>query len=294
MKNNAIDPAEPVLRDPGVSLEDRPIGRILVDMGKLRPRDADRVFAMHRELGMRFGEAARKLNLVKDADIQQALSVQFNYPHLNARQSVLGPELIAANAPFQAQAEALRDLRTQLLLHWANPERKVLAIVSVNARDGRTFVAANLAVVFAQLGEKTLLIDADLRQPRQHRLFGHGGPGLAQALSGRSGLQLAERVSYFENLWLLPAGATPPNPLELLSRPEFPKLLAEARKQFTIVVLDTPANLRGSDARLIAARSDGMLAVVRQDRTRIADLESLCRAASASGVPLAGTIFNRN
>lgn len=294
MKNNTIDPAEPVLRDPGVNLEDRTIGRILIDMGKLRPRDAERVFTMHRELGMRFGEAARKLNLVKDADIQQALSVQFNYPHINARQSVLGPELIAANAPFQAQAEALRDLRTQLLLHWANPERKVLAIVSVNARDGRTFVAANLAVVFAQLGEKTLLIDADLRQPRQHRLFGHGGPGLAQALSGRSGLQLAERVSYFENLWLLPAGATPPNPLELLSRPEFPKLLAEARKQFTIVIVDTPASLRGSDARLIAARSDGMLAVVRQDRTRIADLEALCRAGGASGVPVAGTIFNRN
>jgi len=294
MKNNAIDSAEPVLRDPGVNLEDRTIGRILVDMGKLRPRDADRVFTMHRELGMKFGEAARKLNLVKDADIQQALSVQFNYPHLNARQSVLGPEVIAASAPFQAQAEALRDLRTQLLLHWANPERKVLAIVSVNARDGRTFVAANLAVVFAQLGEKTLLIDADLRQPRQHRLFGHGGPGLAQALGGRSGIQLAERVSYFENLWLLPAGATPPNPLELLSRPEFPRLLAEARKQFTVVILDTPASLRGSDARLVAARSDGVLAVVRQDRTRIADLEALCRAASASGVQVAGTIFNRN
>ena len=294
MKKNAIDPAQPAMREPTISLEDRPIGRILIDMGKLRPRDADRVFTMHRELGMRFGEAARKLKLVKDADIQQALSVQFNYPHLNARQSVLGPELIAAHAPFQAQAEALRDLRTQLLLHWANPERKVLSIVSVNAGDGRTFVAANLAVVFAQLGEKTLLIDADLRLPRQHRLFGHGGPGLAQALSGRSGIELAERVSYFENLWLLPAGATPPNPLELLSRPEFPRLLAEARKQFTVIVVDTPASSRSSDARLIAARSDGVLAVVRQDRTRIADLEALCRAASASGVPVAGTIFNRN
>ncbi|MGH8641700.1 MAG: polysaccharide biosynthesis tyrosine autokinase [Burkholderiales bacterium] len=294
MKKNAIDPVEPVMREPTLSVEDRPIGRILIDMGKLRPRDADWVFNLHRELGMKFGEAARKLKLVKDADVQQALSVQFNYPHLNERQSVLGPELIAAHAPFQAQAEALRDLRTQLLLHWANPERKVLAIVSVNARDGRTFVAANLAVVFAQLGEKTLLIDADLRQPRQHRLFGHGGPGLAQALSGRPGIELAERVSYFENLWLLTAGATPPNPLELLSRPEFPKLLAEARRRFTVVVVDTPASLRGSDARLVAARSDGVLAVVRQDRTRIADLEALCRAASASGVQVAGTIFNRN
>lgn len=280
--------------EPALGLEDRPIGRILVDMGKLRPRDADRVFTLHRELGMRFGEAACKLKLVKDADVQQALSVQFNYPYLKAGQSTLGPELIAAHAPFEAQAEALRDLRTQLLLHWVNPERKVLAVVSVGAGDGRTFVAANLAVVFAQLGEKTLLIDADLRMPRQHRLFGHSGPGLAQVLSGRSGIELAERVSYFDNLWLLSAGAAPPNPLELLSRPEFQKLLAEARKQFTVVLMDTPASARGSDARLAAARADGVLAVVRQNRTRIAHLEALCRVASSSGVQVAGTVFNRN
>lgn len=286
----AVDPVV----EPVIGLEDRPIGRILIDMGKLRPRDADRVFNLHRELGMRFGEAARRLKLVKDADIQQALSVQFNYQHLDARQSVLGPELVAAHAPFHGQAEALRDLRTQLLLHWAGPERKVLAVVSVSPREGRTFVAANLAVVFAQMGEKTLLVDADLRQPRQHRLFGHSGPGLAQALSGRPGIELAERVSYFDNLSLLPAGATPPNPLELLSRPEFPKLLAEARKRFTIVIVDTPASLRCSDARLIAARSDGVLAVVRRDQTRMADLEALCRAASASGVHIAGAVFNRN
>jgi receptor protein-tyrosine kinase len=243
---------------------------------------------------MRFGEAACKLKLVKDADVQQALSVQFNYPYLKAGQSMLGPELIAAHAPFEAQAEALRDLRTQLLLHWLNPERKVLAVVSVGAGDGRTFVAANLAVVFAQLGEKTLLIDADMRLPRQHRLFGHSGPGLAQVLSGRSGIETAERVSYFENLWLLSAGAAPPNPLELLSRPEFPRLLAEARKQFTVVLMDTPASSRASDARLAAARADGVLAVVRQDRTRIAELEALCRVASSGGVQVAGMVFNRN
>ena len=151
-------------------VNDRQIGRILVDMGKLKAKDVGRVFALHREKGLRFGEAARKLRLVKDADIEYALSVQFNYPYLKPGQSALGRDLIVAHDPFEGQAEILRDLRTQLLLHWVNGERKVLAIVSPNTGDGRSFVAANLAVVFAQLGEKTLLVDADLRFPRQHRI----------------------------------------------------------------------------------------------------------------------------
>ncbi len=294
MTQNASGNREPSLQSPAASLEDRPIGRILVDMGKLRPRDVDRVFALHRKEGLRFGEAARKLRLVKDADVQLALSVQFNYPYLKAGQGALAPELIAAQEPFDQQAEALRDLRTQLLLHWVNPERRVLAIVSPDARDGRSYLAANLAVVFAQLGEKTLLIDADLRFPRQHRLFGQGnGPGLAQVLSGRGGIEAAERVVYFDSLWLLAAGAAPPNPLELLCRVEFARLLEEARKRFTIILIDTPAAARGSDAKIASARADGVLLVARQDRTRMADLAGLCRAVGASGTPLAGTVLNR-
>src|SRR5262249_27369201 len=148
---------------------------------------------------------------------------------------------------------------------WAAGDHKVLAVVSPDAGDGRSYLAANLAVVFAQLGEKTLLVDADLRRPRQHRLFGHGtGPGLAQALSGRAGIDSAERVSYFDNLWLLTAGVAAPNPIELLSRLAFPSLIGEARKQFKIILLDTPANSRGADARIAASRSDGVLVVTRQ------------------------------
>lgn len=294
MTRDAIGAREAGAQSPAASLEDRPIGRILLDMGKLKRRDIDRVFALHRQEGLRFGEAARKLRLVKDADIQLALSVQFNYPYLRSGQGALAPELIAAQEPFDPQAEALRDLRTQLLLHWVGPERKVLAVVSTDPGDGRSFLAANLAVVFAQLGEKTLLIDADLRLPRQHRLFGQGhGPGLAQVLSGRGGIDSAERVAYFDSLWLLAAGAAPPNPLELLCRTEFARLLEEARKRFTLVVLDTPAAARGSDAKIASARADGVLVVARQGRTQMEDLARLCRAVGANGVPLAGTVLNR-
>jgi receptor protein-tyrosine kinase len=275
------------------SVDDRPIGRILVDMGKLKPKDVGRVFALHREKGLRFGEAARKLRLVKDADVEYALSVQFNYPYLKPGQGTLGRDLVVAHDPFDGQAEILRDLRTQLLLHWVNGERKVLAIVSPNAGDGRSFVAANLAVVFAQLGEKTLLIDADLRSPRQHRIFGiTDGVGLAHVLRGRAGIEAAERVAYFDNLTVLAAGAAPPNPLELLSRAELPGLLTEARKNFTVVLVDTPAGARGSDAQVVSARADGVLMVARQNRTKVMDLERLRRTVAACNVQVVGTVLN--
>lgn len=294
MKHHVSEPLWESDREPSAgSVDDRPIGRILVDMGKLKPKDVGRVFALHREKGLRFGEAARRLRLVKDADVEYALSIQFNYPYLKPGQGVLGPELVVAHEPFDGQAEVLRDLRTQLLLHWVNGERKVLAIVSPNEKDGRSFLAANLAVVFAQLGEKTLLIDADLRFPRQHRIFGiNNGVGLAHVLRGRAGVEAAEQVAYFDNLTVLAAGATPPNPLELLSRAELPGLLAEARKKFTVIVIDTPAGLRGSDAQVVSARADGVLIVARQNQTRLADLERLRRTVAACNVQVVGTVLN--
>src|SRR5262245_12032936 len=91
---------EPTLEAARANVDDRPIGRILMDMGKLRAKDIDRIFITHREKGLRFGEAARALRLVKDADIQQALSIQFNYPYLRTGQSALGREIYAARDPF--------------------------------------------------------------------------------------------------------------------------------------------------------------------------------------------------
>lgn len=294
MKRKAREPFSEA--DNGIArggVDDRPIGRILLDMGKLRPKDIDRIFALHREKGLRFGEAARRLRLVKDADVEYALSVQFNYPYLKPGQGMLGSELVAAHEPFDGQSEILRDLRTQLVLHWVNGERKVLAIVSPDPGDGRTFLAANLAVVFAQLGEKTLLIDADLRAPRQHRIFGiTDGSGLAHVLRGRAGIDSAERIPYFDNLAILAAGAAPPNPLELLSRAELPTLLSEARKDFSVVVVDTPASTRGSDAQVVAARADGVLMVARQNQTKLTDLDRLRRTITACNVQVVGTVLN--
>jgi chain length determinant protein tyrosine kinase EpsG len=277
------------------NLEERTIGRILVDMGRLTERDVHRVFKLQRKHGLRFGEAARRLRLLGDEDIEYALSIQFNYPYLKRGQGALGPELVVAHDPFDSQSEAIRDLRTQLLMQWGAANRKVLAVVSPDSRDGRSYLAANLAVAFGQLGERTLLVDADLRVPRQHRIFGlPGGHGLAQVLSGRGGLGNADAVPYFEGLSVLAAGTAPPNPLELLSREAFARLLTQARNAFSVVVVDTAAVARGADAKVVAARSDGVLLLARRDRTRLADLENLRRVVDGCGVQVVGAVMNRS
>src|SRR5437868_11391532 len=151
----------------------RHIGAILVDEGKITASDAEQVLARQRELGWRFGEAAIELNLITDADLRQALAKQYEFPYLVSGPEGVSKELIAAWDPFHPVVEELRGVRTQLLIRWFNPDagRKTLAITSPSAREGRSFIAANLAVVFSQLGHRTLLIDADFRAPRQPSIF---------------------------------------------------------------------------------------------------------------------------
>ena len=278
-----------------VQIDERTIGRILIDMGKLKPADEPRVFRLHREKSIYFGEAARRLRLVSSADIQYALSVQFGLPYVYGAPGGLSEELLAAHDPFDQQLEALRDLRTQLLLHWFGTGRRTLAVVSAEPGDGRSYIAANLAVLFAQLGERTLLIDADLRFPRQHRLFRlMAGRGLAHALYARGMNGSAEKVPYFENLFVLSAGAVPPNPSELLSRPEFATLLAEAGRQYSVVLVDTSAASRGSDAHMVAVRAGGALLIARHNRSRLGDLQRLRGAIVRGGAQLAGAVLNRH
>jgi chain length determinant protein tyrosine kinase EpsG len=279
---------------PPVEIDERTIGRILRDMGKLKPADEARVFKLHREKSIRFGEAAYRLRLVTRADIQYALSVQFGLPYVYGAPGGLSDELVAAHDPFDPQLESLRDLRTQLLLHWFRPERRTLAVVSADPGDGRSYIAANLAVLFAQLGERTLLIDADLRFPRQHRIFRlMGGRGLAHALHGGGMTANAEKVPYFESLFVLAAGAVPPNPSELLSRVGLAALLDEAARHYSVVLIDTSAASRGSDAQLVTARAAGTLLVARHNRTRFGALQQLQHAIGRSGAPVAGAVLNK-
>src|SRR5258706_6074086 len=212
-------------------LTGRHIGAILMDEGKITPSDAEQVLKRQRALGWRFGEAAIELNLITDPDLREALAKQYEFPYLVAGPDGVSKELVAAWDPFHPVVEELRGVRTQLLIRWYNPDagRKTLAIASPTAREGRSFIAANLAVVFSQLGHRTLLIDADFRAPRQQSIFNVTDRfGLSSALSNRSDLSAAVPVTGLTGLAVLPAGPLPPNPLELLSRPNFAALLGQA------------------------------------------------------------------
>jgi len=272
---------------------DRSIGKILLDAGMISAEGAEKALRLHKEQGIRFGEACVNLGLVSHADIQQALSNQFQYPYLRLGQGQLSPSLVAAYEPFGKQVESLRALRTQLLLRWFNLDHKVLPVISVNRGDGRSFIAANLAVVFSQLGERTLLIDADLRVPTQHKLFNlRNQAGLSATLGGRGGEGVVERVEHFANLSVVAAGATPPNPLELLSRVEFRQFIASMADRFDVILIDTPAATSGADSQAIAAAAGGALALVREGRTRVVESQALIRSIGDANAEVVGLVMN--
>src|SRR6202171_5257365 len=227
----------------GGDVDERAIGALLVQAGKLAPQDVDTILRAQREDGLRFGAAGMALGLLCQADVDYALSRQFDYTYLRRGESKVSEEVVAAYDPFSPQVEALRALRAELMLRWfdGDPARKALAVVSEGAKEGRSYIAANLAVVFAQLGGRTLLIDSDLRTARQHALVRlDTRAGLSGMLSGRAGPEAIQRIPELGNLSVLPAGALPPNPQELLTRPMFGHLLRQFAEHVDMILLASP------------------------------------------------------
>ena len=191
--------------------------------------------------------------------------------------------------------EQLRALRSQLMLRWfdAEAQRKALAIVSPGNGEGRSFIAANLAIVFSQLGERTLLIDADLRTPRQHELFRLGNnAGLSGLLAARPNAAAVVRIPSLLGLSVLPAGAIPPNPQELLGRPAFIETLHTLSRDFDVVIIDTPAASKYADSQTIAVRAGAALMLARKNQSSLPDMAQLARSLQQSGATLLGSVLN--
>ncbi|HEY4316391.1 MAG TPA: chain length determinant protein tyrosine kinase EpsG [Herbaspirillum sp.] len=272
--------------------KDANIGRLLVEQGKLTPEQVESIRRLQKETGLRFGEAAKRLGLADEAAIQQALSRQFDYPYLQHGQGNYPTSLIAAYQPFTPEVEALRSVRSQLMLRWFGAGHKTLAIVGVNPGDGTSLLAANLAVVFSQLGEQTLLVDANLRAPRQHRIFNlEGERGLAEVLAGRAGMESLAMIDAFVDLSVLPAGSPVPNPQELINRSGFGVMNETLRECFDVILYDSPAVSSAADALTIAARAGGVLLVVRKDHTRTADLVAFGEQVRRIGAEVVGTVL---
>lgn len=273
---------------------DRSMGALLIDLGKLKPDEAERVLRHSKERNLRFGDAAISLGLVNAADIEQVLARQFDYPYLMPGQSKVSAEVVAAWSPFSKQVEALRAIRSQLLLRWftGEQEKRALALVSAAQGDGRSHLAANLAVVFSQLGERTLLLDANLRSPRQHDLFAlENGVGFSSILADRAGIEAIQRVPAFVDLSVLTSGPTPPNPLELLGRSAFANLMIELKSQFDVIIVDAPAAEAGSDFQLICQKTGAAILIARKDRTAVDSCQALSDAVGAASAQLIGSVL---
>jgi chain length determinant protein tyrosine kinase EpsG len=276
---------------------DRTIGDILAELRNLSADQVAKILQQQQATGVRFGEAAVALGMVSKDDILFALAKQFNYPYASDATLKLGAELVALNEPFSARAESFRALRTQLMMRVFTEGRSstALAIISPDSSDGKTYTACNLAVALAQLGGRTLLVDADMRTPRVHELFKlNNASGLSSVLSGRADKQVIQQIIALPNLYVLPVGTTPPNPLELVERPAFGLLMTELTSKFDYVVVDTPSASAGADGAVVAARCGAALVVARKDESRTLALRELVASFQGAAVKIAGVVFNEH
>lgn len=289
--------AVPTAAPAAIEGEDRSIGDILAELRTLSAEQVEKALHYQREHGVRFGEAAVALGLATRDDVLYALAQQFHYPYATGEQRQVSSELVMLKEPFSPRAEAFRALRNQITMRlWTGTgPRSALAVISPDRGDGKTYMAANLAVALAQLGGgRTLLVDADMRDPRQHELFNlePRAVGLSSVLGGRSDSQIIQQVPSVPGLFVLPVGAVPPNPLELLERAAFSALMRELTNKFDTVVVDTPAASHGADAAAIAARCGGALLVARRHRSHVGALQDFVGSFAGADVKIVGVVIN--
>jgi protein-tyrosine kinase len=273
------------------------VGAILVEAGKLSPSDADEIQRYATKKGIRFCDAALRMNRISADDIQLALGKQYKYLVLpRGHQSGVSESVVAAYNPLCEAVEQLRAVRSRLLLGWLkSAKRNVLAVASPQRGEGRSWFAANLATVFAQAGVRTLLVDADMRHPQQHRLFNLSADvGLSWLLTGRAGKEIIQRVHPDLRLFVVPAGAIPPNPQELLIRDVFSVVLSRFAEQFDLVILDTPAAAETADAEILAARAGAAIMLTRRNHTSHARLLAAMECLTRSGVQVIGSVLNEH
>jgi protein-tyrosine kinase len=273
----------------------RVIGAMLVDSGKLTVVQAEQVMRLQKETGSRFGEAAVQLGVLSEEDLRLALANQYQYPLLHPGRSAISEEVVVAYRPHLPQAESLRALRIQLLLRWFAENkagRRSLCIVGMERCAGRSYLAANLAVAFSQLGEPTLLLDADMRHGRQHQIFQvENHCGLSTYLAGRTEMANVLSVGEIEGLSILTAGPVPPNPQELLGRETFPNLLDELARKFRVIIIDTPAAAGYADAQMISVCAGGSVIVARKHVSRIGEVVELRNGLGELGVSVVGAVL---
>jgi polysaccharide biosynthesis transport protein len=198
------------------------------------------------------------------------------------------------NRELQLFEESIDGLRTFLSLEHSLEGTRVFAVASAVSREGKTSLAAQLAVSIASAtGEPTLLIDGDMRSPDIHRVFDVArAPGLVEVLNGSSTLEEAIDVSFSPKLHLLTAGELDRSPHRLLGNGEFHQLVDKLRGQYRHIVIDTPPILPASEALVMARSADAAVLCARRDFSRVVQVQAAHARLSAAGVKMAGVVLN--
>jgi capsular exopolysaccharide synthesis family protein len=201
--------------------------------------------------------------------------------------------LVAVQDPAGAVAEAYRMLRTNLFYARVDTPPKVIVLTSAGQYEGKSITVANLGVTLAQAGKNTLILDCDLRKPAQHKIFRtHGIEGLVDVLVGA---QHPKEVwqEPIPGLRLIPAGAPPPNPAEILTSRRLAEFLRQVRQEFDYVLVDTPPVGFASESAALAANGDGVLLVLDSQHTRKGALRQALRRLGSVGANVLGTVMNK-
>jgi len=202
-------------------------------------------------------------------------------------------ELIPHFFPNSRLAESYRSIRTALLLSSADQPVKAVAVTSALPGEGKTVSAANLGITLAQSGKSVLIVDADLRRPRQHRLFKIKNTfGLTSYLTDSVELRNVIKATAIPNLWLVNSGPLPPNPAELLGSEKMAAFIELLRDKCDFILFDMPPMLEISDALILGAKVDGMILIVHGDKTSREALKKAREKLDLLKVKTLGVIIN--
>ena len=206
-----------------------------------------------------------------------------------------GIDLYAVSNPRSNFAEAFRTIRTSLAFTATDTALRSLAVSSVFPSEGKSLASINLAIAYANVGKKTLLVDTDMRKPRLQHVFQPASKsGIADLLTAENSQEPAALIAPtpVENLFFLPAGTIPPNPVELLDSQRFDALLAKLKQSFDMIIFDAPPSLSMADALILGKRTDGLILVARAFSTNKFAARQVAQRLAAARVRVLGVLLN--
>jgi len=204
-----------------------------------------------------------------------------------------GRELLGVANPYSLVGEAYRSFRTALMLSRAGAPPKIILFTSAHSAEGKTVSATNTAAMFAQTGARVLLMDADLRKPRCHRVLGvENSSGLTEVLTGTCEVQDVIRTTIIDGLSFMSAGSLPPNPTELLGSERMAQIAALVAHEHDVVIIDSPPVMPVSDALLLAAVVDGVVLVVNSLKTSKHHVKMACAKLEYARAKIFGVLLN--